>query len=98
MDPKALQDAMSLLADTGRTLDADWQSGKPAIAGHEGGIGSDVLAQAFHGIYDSSRTTVTAAADRLPRAILADADVGTQSAADYVAGDQRGAAGMPRPR
>jgi hypothetical protein len=75
------------LAHHGQRLDTDWQSTKSAIAGNEGGIGGDLLGQAFLGVYLSDSAAVRAAADTVPAAIMNDAALGHHATADYVSTD-----------
>jgi hypothetical protein len=95
MDTGAVLPIMQGLAEAGRTLGGAWQGSRATIAEKEGGIGSDVLGQAFRSVYTAPSTAMRDAADRIPGAIVTDSAVGTQCAADYQAADARGAAAFP---
>ena len=93
MDTAAVSALMGRLADAGRELDAGWQSVLGAItAGEE--FGGDAIGQAIGRAYHPAGDALRDLAARLPRAMTADADVGTGSAADYRAADERAAAGL----
>jgi hypothetical protein len=96
MDTEGVASVMRALTDNGRSLDTAWQSGKAAVSAHEPGIGTDLLGQAFRADYTPDSQAVRDSADWVPKAIRADAEVGTASAADYLAADNSGAAAMPR--
>lgn len=87
MAPTETAREMHGLAQHGQQLGTDWQSTKSAIAGNEGGIGGDVLGQAFLGVYLPDSTAVRTAADGVPDSIMTDAALGHHATADYVAGD-----------
>jgi hypothetical protein len=75
------------LSQHGQQLGTDWGSAKSAIAGNEGGIGTDVLGQAFRGVYLPDSTAVRGSADKVPDAIMTDASLGNQAVGDYGATD-----------
>ena len=65
---------------------------KSAIAGNEGGIGGDVLGQAFRGGYLPDSAAVRESADKVPDAITTDASLGNQAVGDYGSTDGGAAA------
>lgn len=82
------------LGQHGQQLGAAWQSAKSAIAGNEGGIGNDVLGQAFRGVYARDSEAVRQAADQVPPAIITDAGLGRQATNDYTNTDAGAAANL----
>lgn len=91
MEQSATGREMRALSDLGTRLGSAWQSTRSAIEGNEGGIGSDLLGQAFRGGYLPDSTSVREAADLLPDAIMTDAALGNAAVADYGATDARAA-------
>jgi hypothetical protein len=87
MAPTETAREMRGLSQHGQQLGTDWQSTKSAIAGNEGGIGGDLLGQAFRGVYLPDSTAVRTAADQVPDSIMTDAALGHHATADYVSSD-----------
>lgn len=88
MDTAAVGELMSRLADAGRDLNDGWQSVLGAITSHEE-FGGDAIADAIRGAYHPAGDSLRSLAAQLPQAVLSDADVGAQSAADYRAAEER---------
>jgi hypothetical protein len=80
------------LSQHGQQLGTAWQGTKSAIAGNEGGIGGDILGQAFRGVYLPDSTAVREAADKVPDSIMTDAGLGQHATNDYGATDGGAAA------
>ncbi|MGQ0840747.1 hypothetical protein [Actinokineospora sp.] len=95
METSGTEGFMNGLSQTGQHLASTWQRGKSTIADGESGIGSDLLAQAFRGVYLPASTAARQAADQVPASILADADAGAFCVGCYGTGDQRAAAAFP---
>lgn len=93
MDTTAVGELMGRLADAGRDLDAGWQLVLGAIAGGEE-FGGDAIAQAIRGAYHPAGDALRELAARMPQAVMSDAEVGTQSASDYRAADERATAAL----
>lgn len=93
MDTAAVGVLAGRLADAGRDLDAGWQSVLSAITGGED-FGGDAIAEAIRGAYRPAGDALRELAGRLPQAVTSDADVGTRSAADYRAADERATAAL----
>ncbi|MFD0204000.1 MULTISPECIES: hypothetical protein [Saccharothrix] len=91
MDVAGLRDAVGGLEERGRGLLDSWRTRQQAIGAFEAGIGSDVLGQAFRGIYTAPSTALRAAADGVPRALVEDAEIGRRCAEDYRAADRSAA-------
>lgn len=91
MDTDAVGELMGRLADAGRELETGWQSVLGAIAGGEQ-FGGDAIADAIRGAYHPARDALHETAGKLPQAMMSDADVGAQSAADYRAVEERATA------
>lgn len=89
MDPEGVEPIMRTLSDNGRQLGTAWRASQTTITGNEPAIGSDLLGQAFRGIYQAGSTAAQEAAAVIPESIMADAEVGNQCCADYIAADQR---------
>lgn len=83
---------MQGLSQHGQQLGTDWQGTKSAIAGNEGGIGGDILGQAFRGVYLPDSTVVREAADKVPNSIMTDAALGHHATNDYQTTDGGAAA------
>lgn len=96
MDTGGVASVMTALSESGRALGTAWQGSSAAITANEAGIGSDVLGQAFRASYATESTALRDTADRVPTAMLADAEAGAGCVADYRAADARGAAAFPR--
>jgi dihydroxyacetone kinase len=93
MDTAAVSELMGRLADAGRDLESGWQSRLGAITGGEE-FGGDAIADAIRGAYRPAGDALRELAARLPQAVMSDADVGTQSAADYLAAEERATAAL----
>jgi hypothetical protein len=96
MAPAATAGEMRGLARHGEQLATDWRSTKSAIAGSEGGIGGDLLGQAFRGLYLADSAAVREAADRVPDSIMTDASLGHHATSDYVGSDGGAGEGFGR--
>ena len=96
MDTDEVTAAMGTLSTVGESLGAAWGADHGTITGHEAGIGTDVLGQAFRMVYRAPSQATAAAADRVGPAIVADAEVATRSATEYAAADSSGAEAIGR--
>lgn len=92
MAPTDTAREMHGLSQHGQQLGTAWQGTKSAIAGSEGGIGGDLLGQAFLGVYLPDSTAVRAAADKVPNSIMTDASLGHHATNDYQSTDDGAAA------
>ncbi|MFE9207258.1 hypothetical protein [Micromonospora sp. NPDC007230] len=89
---------LRVLAETGTTLAGDWRGAEGAATAAEGGIGADVLGQAFRAVYLPDSQAVRQNASAIPPLFQALTDVGMRCLQDYQAADQRSAAAFPPPR
>lgn len=94
MRPAETAREMHTLGQHGQQLETAWQSAKSAIAGNEGGIGNDLLGQAFREVYNRTSEAIRQAADKVPPAIILDADLGHQATNDYTNTDTNAATNM----
>ena len=88
--------AMRMLSDQNTIFATDWARQKATIAEGEAGIGTDRIATAFRGVYQSAETLKTAA-DEVPEICQTWANVGNISADEYVTRDGNGAGAMCGP-
>jgi hypothetical protein len=82
-----IRTVMRGMSDVGETLDAAWAADRSAIAEHEAGMGSDLLGQAFKGVYATAAQATADAAGRVGPGIMDDAAVAVRSAVEYVNAD-----------
>ncbi len=94
MQIDAVEPALHRITGTGENMAAAWRAGQAGLSAGEAGIGTDVLGQAFHHVYDADSAKVRQVADLVPEMLLADGRTGHDAVVDYVAADQRSKAAL----
>jgi hypothetical protein len=94
MRPDEVAQAAHRLARNGTALGGAWLASKSAIAGSEGGIGADRLAEAFRPVYTSDSEAARLHADPVPDLLVADGETARACADQYRAADERSAEGL----
>jgi len=94
MRPDEVAQAAQRLTHNGTALGEAWRASKSAIAGNEGGIGADRLADAFRPGYTSDSAAARTAADPVPDLLVGDGEMARTCADEYRAADERSADGL----
>lgn len=94
LSPEAALFELNGINVEGKLATESWRGHRATIDAGEAGIGAGPLADAFRSVYVPE--PVKQGADRALAAVPAVVKAGQDGVADYVAADQRAAAGFPR--
>jgi hypothetical protein len=89
METEVARNVFTRIADAGRELATGWSEAMTMVADGEAGIGDDRIAAAFRAGYEQHGARTRELGDAHPQRLAADAGVGHESAADYLATEDR---------